>query len=110
MADAGIIPYDDNPFWKNSIPAKFYEYCACGLPVIATVHNGSYLQELIEKYKIGVTSPPLDEEKLADAIHWLYKNKSFREVAGRRARQLMEEKFDRNKIAKEYLNLVESML
>jgi len=109
-SDAGIIPYDDNPLWKNSIPAKFYEYCSCGLPVIATVHNDSHLQELIEKYKIGVTSPPLDEEKLADAIHWLYKNKSFREAAGKRARQLIEEKFDRNKIAEEYLNLIEAML
>jgi glycosyltransferase involved in cell wall biosynthesis len=110
MSDAGIIPYDDNPLWKNSVPAKFYEYCACGIPVIATVHNNSYLEELIKKHEIGVTSPPLDEEKLANAIYWLYKNKSFREAAGKRARQLIEEKFDRNKIAEEYLNLIEATL
>jgi len=110
MANSGIVPYDDNPLWKNSVSAKFYEYCACGLPVIATVHSNSYLQELIEKYKIGITSPPLDEEKLANAIHWLYRNKSFREAAGKRARQLTEEKFDRNKIAEEYLNLIKDVL
>jgi len=110
MADAGIIPYDANPLWKNSIPAKFYEYCACGLPVIATVYKDSHLQELIEKYKIGVTSPPLDEEKLAEAIHWLYKNKSFREAAGKRARALIEEKFDRNKISEEFLDLVKALV
>jgi len=109
-SDAGIIPYDDNPLWKNSVPAKFYEYCACGIPVIATVHNDSYLEELIKKHEIGVTSPPLDEEKLANAIYWLYKNKSFREAAGKRARQLIEEKFDRNKMAEEYLNLIETTL
>jgi len=105
-SDAGIIPYDDNPLWKNSIPAKFYEYCSCGLPVIATVHNGSYLEELIKEHEIGVTSPPLDEEKLASAIYWLYKNKSFREAARIKARWLIEEKFDRNKIAEKYLNLI----
>jgi len=110
MANAGIVPYDDNPLWKNSIPAKFYEYCACGLPIIATVYKDSHLQELIEKYKIGVTSPPLDEEKLADAIYWLYKNRPLREAAGKRARRLIEEKFDRNKIAEEYLNLIEAVL
>jgi len=110
MADAGIIPFDDNPLWKNAIPAKFYEYCACGLPVIATVRTNSHLQDLIEKYEIGVISPPLDEEKLADAIYWLYKNESFREIAGKRARQLIEEKFNRNKIAKECLNLIEAIL
>jgi len=27
-ADVGLIPYDSNPLWKNSLPAKFYEYCA----------------------------------------------------------------------------------
>jgi len=108
--DIGLIPYDDNPLWKNSVPAKFYEYCACGIPVIATVHDDSYLEELIKKYEIGVTSPPLDEEKLAEAIYWLYKNKSFREVAGKKARQLIEEKFDRNKIAEEYLNLIKEMM
>lgn len=109
-SDVGIIPYDDNPLWKNSIPAKFYEYCACGIPVIATVHNNSHLEELIKKYEIGVTSPPLDGEKLVEAIYWLYKNKSFREAAGLKARQLIEEKFDRNKIAENYINLVESIL
>jgi glycosyltransferase involved in cell wall biosynthesis len=109
-SDVGILPYDDNPLWKNSVPAKFYEYCACGIPVIATVHNDSYLEELIKKHEIGVTSPPLDEKKLANAIYWLYKNKSFREAAGKRARQLIEEKFDRNKIAEEYLNLIEATL
>jgi len=109
-ADAGIIPFDDNPLWKNAIPAKFYEYCACGLPVIATVHNDSHLQELIEKYKVGVTSPPCNEEKLAEAIYWLYENKPFREIAGKRARQLIEEKFDRSKIAKKCLNIIENML
>jgi len=109
-SDVGLIPYDNSPLWKNSVPAKFYEYCACGIPVIATVHNDSYLEELIKKHEIGVTSPPLDEEKLANAIYWLYKNKSFREAAGKRARQLIEEKFDRNKIAEEFLNLIKAML
>jgi glycosyltransferase involved in cell wall biosynthesis len=92
------------------VPAKFYEYCACGIPVIATTHNNSHLEELIKKHEIGVTSPPLDEEKLAEAIYWLYKNKSFREAAGIKARRLIEEKFDRNKIAEEYLNLIGKVL
>jgi glycosyltransferase involved in cell wall biosynthesis len=108
--DVGIIPYDANPLWKNSVPAKFYEYCACGIPVIATVYNDSLLRELIEKHQIGVASPPLDEGKLANAIHWLYENKAYRENAGKRARQLIEKKFDRKRIAEEFLNLMEKMM
>jgi len=105
-SDVGLIPYDDNPLWKNSLPAKFFEYCACGIPVIATAYEDSLLAEFIRKYEIGVTSPPMDEEKLAEAIYYIYENESFRAAAGKRARLLIEEKFDRNKIAVEFLNLV----
>lgn len=108
-ADAGLIPYDNNPLWKNSLPAKFFEYCACGLPAIATVHENSILAKLIRECEIGLTVPPMDEEKLAEAIYRIYENESFREAAGKRARLLIEEKFDRNKIAKEFLNLIKAL-
>jgi glycosyltransferase involved in cell wall biosynthesis len=109
MADVGMVHYDDNPLWKNSVPAKFYEYCACGLPVIATAHEDSILAEFIREYRIGITSPPMNEEKLAEAIYWMYQNRIFREAAGKRARLLIEEKFDRNKIANDFLNLLKTV-
>ncbi|MCC6004531.1 MAG: glycosyltransferase family 4 protein [Thermofilum sp.] len=108
--DVGIVLYDDNPLWKNSIPAKFYEYCACGLPVIATVYDDSLLAGIIKEHQIGLTTPPMDENKLSEAITWLYRNMQLRETMGMRARKLIEEKFDRNKIADEFLKLIEGIL
>ena len=108
-ADVGLIPYDDNPLWKNSLPAKFFEYCACGIPVIATVYEDSLLATFIREYGIGVTSPPMDEQKLTEAIYWIYKETSLREAAGKRARALVEEKFDRTKIAENFLKLIEAI-
>lgn len=108
-ADVGLIPYDDNPLWENSLPAKFFEYCACGIPVIATVYEDSLLAKLVREYRIGVTSPPMDEKKLAEATYRIYKDKSFRDAAGKRARLCIEERFDRNKIAEEFLELVETL-
>ena len=108
-ADVGLIPYDDNPLWKNSIPAKFYEYCSCGLPIIATAYECSLLSNLIRKNKIGVSSAPLNEEKLSESIGWLYYNKSFRESASKRARLLIDKEFDRNKIAVKFLSLIENL-
>lgn len=110
VADVGMLPYDGHPLWKNSLPAKFYEYCACGLPVIATAHEDSLLAGFIREYKIGITSPPMNEEKLAEAIYWMYQNRIFREAAGKRARALIEEKFDRNKIAEEFLSLIKELV
>jgi colanic acid biosynthesis glycosyl transferase WcaI len=109
MADVGMVPYDGRPLWKNSVPAKFYEYCACGLPVIATAHEDSILAEFIREHKIGITSPPMNEEKLAEAIYWMHQNRIFRETAGKRARLLIEEGFDRNKIANDFLNLLKTV-
>lgn len=109
-ADVGLIPYDDNPLWKNSLPTKFFEYCACGLPIVATAHEDSLLASLINEYAIDVTSPPLNAEKLAEAVYWIHGNKSFREAAGKRARLLVEEKFDRNNIADQFLDLLKVWL
>jgi len=105
--DVGIVPYDDNPLWKNSVSAKFYEYCACGIPVISTVYDDSLLASIIKEHGVGLTTPPMDDEKLSEAILQLYRNVQLREVMGRRARMLVEEKFDRNKIADEFLKLIE---
>lgn len=107
--DVGIIPYDDNPLWKDHVPAKFYEYCACGIPVIATTYEESLLAELVRCHAVGLTSPPMDEEKLAEAIYNIYKNKCFREAAGKRARALIEEKFDRNKLSEKFFDLAKEI-
>lgn len=105
VADTGIIP---GAYTKGQLPAKFFEYCACGVPVIATVSDDSILAKLIKEYKIGLTVSSMDdEEKLAKAIYQIYENDSFRETAGKRARALVEEKFDRNRIADEFLKLIE---
>jgi glycosyltransferase involved in cell wall biosynthesis len=98
-ADAGIIPYDDSPLWKNALPAKFYEYCSSGLPVIATTYDDSILGKLIRKNDIGLTSNPLDDKGLADIIEEIYWNKEYRVTAGRRARVLIEEHFDRTNLS-----------
>ncbi len=109
-ADVGIIPYDDNLLWKNSLPAKFFEFCACGIPAVATVYEDSILAKLIKEHKVGLTVPPMDEKKLAEAIYWIYKNKPYRKTASKRARALIEERFDRNKIAEEFLDLVKALV
>lgn len=106
-AEVGLVPYDDNPLWKNVLPAKFFEYCACGIPVVATAYEDSILAKLINKHELGLVVPPMDEEKLSESIYRIYENKSFREAAGRRGRVLIEEKFDRNQISDLFLSLVE---
>ncbi|MCW3995869.1 MAG: glycosyltransferase [Candidatus Bathyarchaeota archaeon] len=102
----GIIPYDDNPLWRNSLPAKFYEYCSCGLPVITTSYDNSILTKLIRENEIGLCTNPLDEIGLAMVIAKIYNDKEFRINAGKKARILIEKHFDRNQLSKDFLSAI----
>jgi glycosyltransferase involved in cell wall biosynthesis len=105
-ADVGVIPYDDNPLWKNTIPVKFFEYCACGLPVLATTREDSLLAELVKQNHIGLVCKPNDVRELAEALERLFKEKEFRENAGKQARILVEQCFDMNKIAANLFSII----
>jgi len=109
-ADVGIIPYDDNILWKDSLPAKFFEYCACGIPVIATVYSDSILADLIRENGIGLVSKPLDDDNLANALEIFYQNENFRRNASKNARSLIERRFDRNKIAEIFLDSIRLLI
>jgi len=109
-SDVGIVPLaEDYVQAETAWPVKFFEYCACGIPVLATVYEDSILAKLIKDHEIGLTVPPMDEERLAEAIYWIYMNEPYREKAGKRARTLIEERFDRNEIAEDFLKLIEAI-
>jgi glycosyltransferase involved in cell wall biosynthesis len=122
-SDIGIVPYDANPLWKNSIPVKALEYLACGLPIIATVYDDSVLGKLISENNVGVIAKPEDADSLAQAIEAMYdchyRNKLGNNVGERNdqrsvtqiqenAVRLIRKKFDRNEIAEQLLILLKN--
>jgi glycosyltransferase involved in cell wall biosynthesis len=121
-SDIGIVPYDANPLWRNSMPVKALEYVACGLPIIATVYEDSFLGKLICENKVGITAQPENIDSLAQAIermHSYYRNSerisdeegSANNLFIRQARErgvfLVQKNFDRNKLAERFLVLLE---
>lgn len=105
--DVGIVPYDGNPLWKNSLPAKSFEYFACGLPIIATAYSDSLLGKLIESNNIGIVSEPESVECLASSIIKMYH--SDIESTGKRAVSLMNTTYNRNIIAIKFLKILEDL-
>jgi glycosyltransferase involved in cell wall biosynthesis len=100
LCDVGVVPYDDNPLWTYPQPTKFFEYCASGLPVIATVTEDSDLAMLIRQYDIGYAVRPLNLSEFISAVRRLYKlDENERKEIGARARNLVEDSFDKTKIA-----------
>lgn len=104
--DIGIIPYDSNTLWKNSLPAKALEYFACGLPAIATVYKDSLLGKLIFENGIGMVCDPEDTQALADTVVKVYTDTNLMRDGGSKAVFLIERLFDRRKIAEQFLTLL----
>lgn len=109
-SSVGVIPYDDNLLWKNALPAKFFEYCACGIPIVASVFQDSILAQFISEYKIGLYVPPLDDTSFAKSLNKLYNNPDLARVAGESARTLIETRFNRENIAEDFLSLITKTL
>jgi len=107
-ADVGIIPYDDNPLLKKTLSAKLFEYCACGLPVIATVPDGSILEKYIRKYSLGIAVPSLNSQALSRAIEHI----ESRLRAGDALRLNVvsfARTYDKKKIAKRLLSYIQGL-
>jgi glycosyltransferase involved in cell wall biosynthesis len=106
--DLGVVPYDDNALWQSAYSTKFFEYCAAGLSVIATVTKDSDLGMLINEHKIGYVTDPLSIEQFAQALRVFYDlNEDERDKMRARARELVTESFDRAKIAKRLVEILQ---
>lgn len=110
LCDVGVVPYDDNPLWKYPQPSKFFEYCASGLPVIATIGEDSDLAKLINRYKVGYAVKPLNAGEFVSAVReFCGLSKKEREEMGGRARNLVENSFDKVKTAKKLVEALKEL-
>lgn len=100
ICDLGVVPYDDNPLWTYPQPTKFFEYCASGLPSVAAVVENSDLGMLIKRHGIGYVVEPLNTGEFESALNdFCSKTVTERKKMGERARNMVEESFNRQKLA-----------
>lgn len=94
---------DRKALWANSAN-KVYDALAAGRPV-AINHEG-WLAELIRQTDCGLVLDAHDLNRAAEDLIAAIRDNRWLAAAGRAARRLAEERFDRNKLAK----LLESVL
>lgn len=83
------------------------EAAASGLPVIATVANGT--EDLIENGKNGFLLKTRSSEAIANKINLLLENDNLRIKMGKNARNTILEKYSFDKIAKQILKVIEEV-
>lgn len=101
-SDVGIIPYDSNPLWRNSLPVKSLEYLACGLPIVAMAHDDSLLGKMIIENELGLVVQPENINSFYDAVSRIRKNNELRTTASMESVSIIQKNFDRHKIALEF--------
>jgi glycosyltransferase involved in cell wall biosynthesis len=88
-------------------PNKFFDYIACGLPVLNNYPG--WLAELINEHRCGIVVPPDDAVAFADACIRLRDHRDEAEAMGRRGRRLAESKFDRNQLTLRMVQVLEQV-
>ena len=89
--------------YRDGLPTVLIEALAMELPTVSTHLSG--IPEIIQHQVTGLCVPPGDVQRLADAIEWIISHPEEAKAMGRRGRQLVLERFDRRKNAKQLLAL-----
>ena len=93
MADIHLLPQNPNAA-DLVLPSKLSGMLASARPVITTCHTGTELEAIVSK--CGLTVPPEDIPRLAEAICKLADEPTTRQELGRRGRAYAERTFERD--------------
>ena len=104
-ADICLVPLRDVPLFSAFIPSKMFEFLAARRAVVGAL-AGEAAQILREAGALVV--PPEDSYALADAIKTLAADPERRQAMGRQGRSYVEKYFDRETLARQYRNLLDS--
>lgn len=86
-------------------PSKYYSYLQGGKPILAIVEAGSYLEEEINKEKIGCAVQNGEVQDLVSKIISMCQNKDECLYLSQRVIKLYTENYEMNICLKEYLNV-----
>ncbi len=106
-ADLGLMILDDIPaFYYGTSPNKFFDYISMGLPVL--INHPGWLADMISENCLGKAVLPKDPEAFSRALHQFSKDRQHLQETGKNARKFAQQQFNRNKLANEFVNFLES--
>jgi len=105
-ADIGMMILANVPaFYYGTSPNKFFDYIACGLPVINNYPG--WLADLINKHQCGNAVEPDNPEAFAHALIQMVDHPEQLQEMGQNARKLAETEFGRDILAEKWVQWVE---
>ncbi|CAN2039488.1 colanic acid biosynthesis glycosyl transferase WcaI [Candidatus Magnetomoraceae bacterium gMMP-15] len=107
--DIGLMILANVPaFYYGTSPNKFFDYISTGLPVLNNYPG--WLTDMIKKHECGIAVPPENSVAFANALEYFADNRDELKIMGQNARVLAEKKFNRKKLADQFVNWLENVL
>jgi colanic acid biosynthesis glycosyl transferase WcaI len=99
-ADVMLLALHDQPLYAGTVPAKYFEAFASGVPVVAAVQG--IAAELLENSGAGIAVPCNDAEALSETVTRLLDDPVLRQQMGDAGRRYAIEHFDPQRNADAY--------
>jgi glycosyltransferase involved in cell wall biosynthesis len=107
-SDVCLVPLRKAALFQTVIPSKIFEIFGMARPIILSVEGEA--REIVAASKGGVFVPPEDVAGMRDAIVMLSKDRDLCARMGELGRQFVERTFDRQRLANDYLRVLEKVL
>jgi glycosyltransferase involved in cell wall biosynthesis len=106
--DACLVPLAAFPILQETVPSKIFEVMACERPVLGAF--GGEARTIIERSGAGLVAEPGNAESIAAAVKRLagLSRQETKEM-GRKGREYVTTHYQRNKLAREYLAMLEGL-
>ena len=97
--DVAVNPINPSQSFESIVTVKFYEYLACGVPVI-TCGKG-LMKEIGDKSGAAITVEPKNPEQLAQKIREIKDDQQIKEKLAGSGRRFVNSKYSRKRLAKD---------
>lgn len=99
--EASFVTFRDLPVLHTSSPNKMFDSFAAGVPIIQSTKG--WIKELVKETNCGINVDPNKPETFKEAIEKIASDKDFRNELATNAKKLALNDFNRDILAKKYL-------
>jgi len=108
LSDACLVHLRQHDLFRTVYPSKLFEAAAMEKPIILGVAGSA--AELVRQARAGVCIEPENAEHLCQALFTLAENPDVAQRMGRNGRAFVLEHFNRDQLAEEYLEILQSVV
>ncbi len=103
--DISCVSFQNLPILQTNSPNKLFDSLSAGKPII--VNSFGWTKDLVEQNYCGVFVDPELPNDMVSKLVYLKNNQQVCKTMGENARKLSLESFDKEKLSKEYVELME---